>query len=314
MTLNIKLLSLLLVLLVNTTIAQTTAIPDQGFEQALIDLNIDSDGILNGQVLTADIENIIELDFSILNDPFSTYVQIDDFTGIEDFSSLEVIDLTDSEVNIPENQSDIFNSNTNLIEFIADDTIFDVGSNINIPYLDFSSLNNLEYISLVSSTTIYSINLANPNSNYENLTIDLSHEYWDPPSTYTVCINVSNAQAASSNQYPYNTWNIITPQPDQNGYVWRDYDYSSTCTLSTEDFQNLASLSAYPNPAQDILWFDNPNHIKIDKAEIYNITGQKLRTIDDVNDFIYVGSLTSGLYFVKLFSENSSNTFKVLKH
>ncbi|MGE4347393.1 MAG: T9SS C-terminal target domain-containing protein, partial [Flavobacteriaceae bacterium] len=41
--------------------SQITYIPDQGFEQTLISLNIDSDGIVNGQVLTSDIENITEL-------------------------------------------------------------------------------------------------------------------------------------------------------------------------------------------------------------------------------------------------------------
>ena len=44
----------------NTT-AQFTSIPDTGFEQALIDLNIDSDGVVDGQVLIADIENVTEL-------------------------------------------------------------------------------------------------------------------------------------------------------------------------------------------------------------------------------------------------------------
>jgi hypothetical protein len=48
---------------VNITLAQTTAIPDQNFEQALIDMNIDIDGVINGQVLTSDIDDVIELDF-----------------------------------------------------------------------------------------------------------------------------------------------------------------------------------------------------------------------------------------------------------
>jgi hypothetical protein len=51
----------------NHSHAQTTNIPDENFEQALIDLNIDSDTNINGQVLTPDIENLTELDFSLLN-------------------------------------------------------------------------------------------------------------------------------------------------------------------------------------------------------------------------------------------------------
>jgi len=39
----------------NTT-AQITLIPDPKFEQFLIDEGIDSDSVINGQVLTSDIE------------------------------------------------------------------------------------------------------------------------------------------------------------------------------------------------------------------------------------------------------------------
>jgi hypothetical protein len=308
MTLNIKLLTLFIVLFANTSIAQTTAIPDQNFEQALIDLNIDSDGVVNGQVLTADIENIIELDFT---DLFPG--QITDFTGIQNFTALEVLNLFTGTVVLSEDQGDVFNSNTNLKEFRADTGSFDVGPYIQIPYLDFSNLDNLEYISLVTSFQINSINLDNPNSNFENLTIDLSHEYWDPPSTYTVCITVNDAEAAASGQFPYNTWNIITPSPDQNGYVWRDYEFSSTCNLSITDFVSINSISAYPNPARDKIWLENPNQIKIEKAEIYNMSGQMVKSFYAINDFIDIESLNSGVYFVKIYSDKSSNIFKVLK-
>lgn len=81
-------LAMFMLLLVNISIAQTTSISDQNFEQSLINLNIDSDGIVNGQVLTADIENIIELNFTNLFPG-----QITDFTGIQDFSALEIIIL-----------------------------------------------------------------------------------------------------------------------------------------------------------------------------------------------------------------------------
>src|SRR5690554_3111579 len=44
--------------------AQYTLIPDPNFEQALIDLGIDSGGVVNGQVLTSDIETVVALDIS----------------------------------------------------------------------------------------------------------------------------------------------------------------------------------------------------------------------------------------------------------
>src|SRR5690554_5008626 len=81
------LLLLLFFLFFNSAvISQITYIPDPDFEQALIDLGIDSDGEINGQVLTADIENVESLE---LNQRF-----IHDFTGIQDFAALEILDVS----------------------------------------------------------------------------------------------------------------------------------------------------------------------------------------------------------------------------
>jgi hypothetical protein len=303
MTLNIKLLSLLFVLLVNTTIAQTTAIPDSNFEQALIDLNIDSDGVVNGQVLTADIENIVELDFG--NVPFNN--TITNLTGIENFTSLEILDFHYYDINIDISQYNILNNNLNLREIIMMNECADCSSTYT-PFLDLSGLPNLETINL-TNVIVQTLKINNPNFDLSNLTLNLSHEGF-PGGDWTqhICIEVSDPQAATNNQFPYNTWNIIV-----NDFT-TTYGFDDTCTLSVNEFDQLNSISIYPNPVRDKLWFDNPNKIKIDKVEIYNITGQKLGVIDNVNDFIDLGSLTSGLYFVKIFSENSSNMFKVLKH
>ncbi|WP_157983096.1 T9SS type A sorting domain-containing protein, partial [Psychroflexus aestuariivivens] len=90
--------------------------------------------------------------------------------------------------------------------------------------------------------------------------------------------------------------------------------FSSTCNLSTSDFKNLNSISVYPNPVKDKLWIENPNQIKIDKAEVYNLSGKLIKAFDGVNDFIDVESITEGIYFLKVYNEKSSHTFKVLKN
>jgi hypothetical protein len=64
----------------NFASAQYTAIPDPNFEQALIDLTIDS-GSIDGQVLTASISGLTTLDVSSKG--------ISDLTGIEAFTSLQ---------------------------------------------------------------------------------------------------------------------------------------------------------------------------------------------------------------------------------
>ncbi|MFD2542936.1 T9SS type A sorting domain-containing protein [Lacinutrix gracilariae] len=72
--------------------AQYTAIPDVTFEQFLIDQTIDSEGTLDGQVLTSDIAVVNNLDVP------ST---ISDITGIQDFTALTYLktsDITDLDV------------------------------------------------------------------------------------------------------------------------------------------------------------------------------------------------------------------------
>jgi hypothetical protein len=154
------------ILLLHTVHAQHTAIPDQNFEQALIDLGLDD--VIDGQVLTANIINVIELDIPGLG--------IQDLTGIEDFSSLLVLwgeDNTISSLDISQNFAlellvidnnpltniDITN-NLNLWAFSASDsflTTLDTNMNLdleilrigdsNITSLDLSNNSNLALLS-----------------------------------------------------------------------------------------------------------------------------------------------------------------------
>lgn len=79
---------------------QITSIPDPNFEQALIDLNIDSDGVVNQEVLTADISGVTSLNINSKD--------ISDLTGIRDFSSLTFLDCSNnllSSLNVNQNKN-----------------------------------------------------------------------------------------------------------------------------------------------------------------------------------------------------------------
>jgi len=66
-----------------------TLIPDPNFEQKLIDLGIDTDG-LNGKITIADISAITTLDLSNSN--------IKDLTGIENFTALNILDCRNNQI------------------------------------------------------------------------------------------------------------------------------------------------------------------------------------------------------------------------
>ena len=69
-----------------TFCAQVTVIPDSFFVQELIDQGIDSDGMINGMVATADVENLTSLE--ILGN-----MNITSLVGLQDFQSLRMLRL-----------------------------------------------------------------------------------------------------------------------------------------------------------------------------------------------------------------------------
>lgn len=287
----------------NIAHAQTTAIPDANFEQALIDMNIDSDGVVNGQVLTADISDVVELDFGNLTNEEIFF----DITGIQDFTALEVLDFANQGVFLYEPiNAQIFSNNINLRELTMKNQCGDCGG-VAVQILDLSGLPYLESINL-SNVDIQVIKLNNADFDLTNLTLNLYHEGF-PGNDFTqnICIEVHNPNAASNNQPPYNTWNIVIND------VNTSYGFGGNCTLSTNNFEDLDALSVYPNPVKDKLWFENPKHIKIDKAEIYNLSGQKIRTFYKIDDYIDLKDFKKGIYFMKLINKNSSGTYKILK-
>src|SRR5690606_1882602 len=83
-----KIFLILTILVPFITEAQVTLIPDATFEQLLVNMNIDSDGIINGQILTSDAQNVTQLDLGYAGGGY----RIQDMTGIEAFTDLESIE------------------------------------------------------------------------------------------------------------------------------------------------------------------------------------------------------------------------------
>lgn len=163
----------------NTTCGsqQITLIPDPVFEQILINFNIDSDGVVNGQVFTSDIEYVGTLYlYCTSNCSSSTTPKITDLTGIEDFTSLITLEAGNNSIAGSLNLS----NNTNLTRIrvqnnLITNLILGNNSNLkeiraqgnNISAIDVSGNVNLEEINL-DSNSLSTINL-NQNTNLTKL-------------------------------------------------------------------------------------------------------------------------------------------------
>jgi len=303
--------------------AQITYIPDPAFEQALIDLEIDSDEVINGQVLTSDVENVTELEIFGYD-----YFELSDLTGIQDFTSLEKLSITFSEItelDVSQNLqlkelncgnnwlSEIDVSYNTLLEVLyIGNYDGDVGPFNMIEEIDLSSNPNLHTLNAQDMLVLKRINLKNGNNNFD-MTIDIGVYPWidwndpdyDPYEIYnTICIEVDDADLALNNEFPYSDWIITNPH---TAYIFTDDMVQ--CSLSTQSFaQN--KISIYPNPVSDMLYFETAG-VTIEKVMVFDLSGRKILEQNQVST-ISVSDLQKGSYILKIFSDKGVQTEKVV--
>ena len=75
---------------------------------------------------------------------------------------------------------------------------------------------------------------------------------------------------------------------------------------------DLKQAVVYPNPVDSKLFIDSQKNV-IDKIEIYNSVGQTVKTINIGFDIINMSDCTSGIYLIKLHSEDKTAFKKILK-
>ncbi len=324
-----KLLLILLLLLAKSkSVAQITIILDNRFERALIDLGIDSDLTINGQILTSDALLVTQLELSTNTLPNYPYPAADfyeglihDLTGLEAFVNLERLTV-----------------HTTMIENLNIDSL------INLKYLDcvdnmltsISVLNNplLEYIDVTSQGDVYPINdireidlsnnpniqtiigfglrtiNLNNNNNNPNMQIKVGCSFcFDEPidNIYgTVCIKVDNVALAQSNQAPYSSWTVFHPY-----YNLSYADDLVQCSLSNEQFKQ-DKIAIYPNPVSSGIVNLKSYEVTNLKVEIFDFLGRKILEKDQVNYTIDISQLRKGNYLMKIMSDKGIQTEKLI--
>ncbi|WP_319479231.1 hypothetical protein [uncultured Draconibacterium sp.] len=139
-------------------------IPDIHFETKLIELGIDSDGIVNQQMLRSDAEKLDRLDLNLS----ANSGKIVDFTGIEGFVNLTYLSAAGQEI---EDVDLSFNTKLDTI-FLNGNYLnnIDISNNSNLILLDIQS-NELSTITgLSKSPNLKKVNLSF--NNFEEITIN----------------------------------------------------------------------------------------------------------------------------------------------
>ncbi len=117
---------------------------------------------------------------------------------------------------------------------------------------------------------------------------------------------------AMSNNGHYITGFAFNPEPEPWGEFFTFRLQISDLFLNTNDI-NTTEINVYPNPVNTNLTIDGI--APIDQIEVYNTLGQLIFT-QKLNQTKYVLDMSSyknGVYFVKVHSQNSNQTHKVIK-
>lgn len=86
------------------------------------------------------------------------------------------------------------------------------------------------------------------------------------------------------------------------------FDYVS----SEEETQIKADFNIYPNPTEDIIHFELND--KINLLELYDLSGQKLRIFQNIEDNqVDISNIKSGVYILQVVCNNDKWTTKIIK-
>lgn len=82
-------------------------------------------------------------------------------------------------------------------------------------------------------------------------------------------------------------------------------DLSKIQLATGESIKNNSTISVYPNPVKDILYIRGIKNIE--KVDIYNMVGQKIKTNNAVDGRIDVSSLSRGNYILQIFVKGETS-------
>lgn len=283
--------------------SQNTYIPDNGFEQLLIDISIDF-GPLDNYVPTANIAGLEDLNI------LSNY-NITDLTGLQDFTSIEALNIINNPITTIDLSGNpilydvnLTNLNLNSITFSSNSIIAFLDlSNNSLSNIDLSELPNLQYLNLEgnqitdldlsSKTQLTSLNVKNnllTSLNVKNGFNTNISSFDATNNTLLTCIEVDDSGAAIAGTGNYSSW-----LKDNTS------NYSENCNpLSISDNSLNSMITIYPNPVSngEILKFSNLNQDFV--LTIYDFTGKLIDKKIITDNQYRIINFSKGVYFYTL--------------
>lgn len=140
----------------------------------------------------------------------------------------------------------------------------------------------------------------------------------------SISVDVYATDAGTDNGTTYNSGDDDTNPPDnisslENTFPFSDqiigtfvFTIDPVLSVSTSELEK--SISVYPNPNKGRIYINNSGNNILEKAIVYTTNGRKVKEFKLVTNqnSLDVNTLTSGLYFLKLNSDNGSITKKLV--
>lgn len=209
-------------------------------------------------------------------------------------------------------------------------------NNTSDPYSSSTNEYYLDKIGEVYQGSEYPITIeANTNSGYDYATVfvdwNQNGSFADAGETFEVGGMVSDGtdgeQITANIAIPSNgvigkvrmrvmlNWDapIANPCDNADHFYGQSEDYTLDVkeSLATSDI-NKNNVSIYPNPVKNVLNFNGAKNIS--KVEVYNVAGQKVRSIENLSDNkIELSNLTKGTYIIRANVDGLVKSFKFIK-
>ena len=87
--------------------------------------------------------------------------------------------------------------------------------------------------------------------------------------------------------------------------------FTNTCTLGLDENEFYNTISMYPNPVTDNLYFQSKENIL--KIEIYDVAGRIISSKSILENKVNLSELKKGNYFLKLYTKNGIMNYKIIK-